>query len=153
MYSLQHLHRVGSSKHYQGFHWANNVFFGVWVDWCHTLMDQHISTPSTRSFMQILIMSSNDSYRASCCGWRKPLTIEVLPQRENVSPQVGPNHLHTLHIASATYGGFLKWRYPNKDGLHLEIPVKWVTWGHPYFRKPPMLPQKHLKWITHGPAL
>ena len=27
--------------------------------------------------------------------------------------------------------------YPPMDGLQWKIPLKWMIWGYPYFRKPP----------------
>ena len=30
-------------------------------------------------------------------------------------------------------------RIPPMDGLYWKIPVKWMMWGYPYFRKPPYL--------------
>ena len=37
-------------------------------------------------------------------------------------------------------GGFWKWGYPKMDGLQGKIPLKWMIYGHPYFRKPPYHP-------------
>ena len=35
------------------------------------------------------------------------------------------------------YGGFLKWRYPKAGWFIRKIPLNWMIWGYPYFRKPP----------------
>ena len=38
-------------------------------------------------------------------------------------------------------GGFHKWGYPQMDSLFhgkcMKMPLKWMIWGYPYFRKPP----------------
>ena len=38
-------------------------------------------------------------------------------------------------------GGVHKWRYPQMDGLEGKIPLKWMIWGYPHFRKPPFGPE------------
>ena len=32
------------------------------------------------------------------------------------------------------YRGFLEWRYPKMDGLGKKFPLKWITFGYPYFK-------------------
>ena len=44
-----------------------------------------------------------------------------------------------LRILKATYGAFLKWRYPKMDGLQGNILLKWLIWGYPHFRKLPYI--------------
>ena len=34
------------------------------------------------------------------------------------------------------YMGFHKWVYPKMVGLQWKIPLNWMIWGYPYFRKP-----------------
>ena len=39
------------------------------------------------------------------------------------------------------YGGFLNWGYPHSwmvyKGKSMKIPLNWMIWGYPHFRKPP----------------
>ena len=37
------------------------------------------------------------------------------------------------------FGDFHQWGYPKMDGLWRKIPLKWMIWGYPRFRKPPFL--------------
>ena len=41
-----------------------------------------------------------------------------------------------VHLSSSNILGFLKWGYPKLDGLYCKIPLKWMIWEYPYFRRP-----------------
>ena len=54
---------------------------------------------------------------------------------------LGPGAFHRSDSASQweggaiALGGFHTCSYPKMDGLKGKIPLKWMFWGYPYFRK------------------
>ena len=72
-----------------------------------------------------------------------PLAQKLLAQMHNWTLWLGQ---HSVGLRKLTrrlvddwyrYWGFHEWGDPKMVGLQRKIPLKWMIWGYPYFRKPP----------------